>query len=90
MSLDKRIEALEKEHFPKGLSIHLINCEHGESEERAKQRYCEDNEMTTEEFENHTPTVGISSLFGTSHKTYWCLGAFGTMNRNQQYGIAIF
>jgi len=56
MSLDKRIEALEKEHIPKGLSIHLISCEYGESEERAKQRYCDDNDMTFEELENLTPT----------------------------------
>ena len=54
MNLNRRIETLEKEHAPEALSIHLIGCEYGESEEHAKQSYCDDNEMTIEEIEKLT------------------------------------
>ena len=63
VNLSRRIEELEKEHIPKDLSIHLIGWEYGESEERAKQRYCDNNEVTIEELENLTPSPCPQIIF---------------------------
>jgi len=64
MNLKGRIEKLENKLRP-GNGVTVINLEKGETNEKATQRYCADNDITTEELDNQSSlTVFLRTDFG--------------------------